>query len=145
MQHTYITSLNWQSERKGSLAADGLPTLAVATPPEFEGHAGFWSPEHLFVAAAEVCLMSTFLAFANRASFTFQSYSSTATGLLEKTKEGLVITEITIKPRIVVTSAEAIVEAEKLIERAEKYCIVSNSMKTHVKLVSEVTVGEATT
>lgn len=62
-KHIYKTNLRWESNRRGVLSAPGLPDLAVATPPEFPGgHPGIWSPEHLFVASAEVCVMTTFLA-----------------------------------------------------------------------------------
>src|SRR5581483_8695907 len=47
--------------RLGQVHANGLPAVTFSTPPEFKGEAGFWTPEHLFVASAEACLMATFL------------------------------------------------------------------------------------
>jgi len=63
-----------------------LPVLGVATPPE---------SEHLFVAAAEACLMTTFLAIAESSKLEFLSYSSEAERLLERTDQGFMITRIT--------------------------------------------------
>jgi len=79
--HVYKTSLAWTSQRMGTLHSPGLPDVVVATPPQFPGgHEGIWSPEHLFVASAEVCLMTTFLAIAANSKLEFATYSSEATG-----------------------------------------------------------------
>ena len=41
----YEINLDWKSERKGEASATVLPSLEVATPPEFpKGHPGIWSP-----------------------------------------------------------------------------------------------------
>jgi len=137
--HTYTTSLQWNKDRKGILYSQGLPNLEVATPPEFpKGHPGIWSPEHLFVAAAEVCLMTTFLSIAENSKFEFSAYSSSAVGTLEKVETGFMVTRILIRPRIVITDQAKIDRALKLIEKAEKYCLVSNSMKTEVTIEPEI-------
>ncbi len=97
--HTYRTSVQWSTKRKGKLATKGMPVIEVATPPEFPGgHPGIWSPEHLFVGAAEVCLMTTFLAIAEKSKLEFLNYASEAVGTLEKTDSGFQVTRIVIHP-----------------------------------------------
>jgi organic hydroperoxide reductase OsmC/OhrA len=138
-RHVYSTSLHWSEQRKGTLASGQLPGIAVATPPEFPGgHAGIWSPEHLYTAAAEVCLMTTFLAIAENSKLPFFSYSSTAEGLLEKTAEGYRMTEILIRPRVTVPGPDLVERAVRILEKAEKACLISNSMKTLVRSEPEV-------
>jgi peroxiredoxin-like protein len=133
--------VRWDSQRKGSMSSAGLPGLVVATPPEFPGgHAGIWSPEHLFVAAAEACLMTTFLAIAENSKLEFLSYSSEAEGIVEKTEQGLMITEITIRPRIVINDQADEDRARRIIEKAEKNCLVSRSMKTRISLEPDIAV-----
>ena len=66
-RYTYRTSVRWSQQKKGNISSPGKPEIEVATPPEFKGHEGIWSPEDLFVASVNVCVMSTFLAFAERA------------------------------------------------------------------------------
>lgn len=61
----YNTQLRWSGERRGDLSSEGKPGLEIAAPPEFKGHPGLWTPEDLFVAAVEICTMTTFLAFAS--------------------------------------------------------------------------------
>jgi hypothetical protein len=43
--YRYTISVRWTGEKKGALAAAGKPPVEVATPPEFKGHEGVWSPE----------------------------------------------------------------------------------------------------
>jgi organic hydroperoxide reductase OsmC/OhrA len=140
--HLYRTTLSWTSQRKGNLTSPGLPDLTVATPPEFPGgHEGVWSPEHLFVASAEACLMTTFLAIAENSKLEFASYSSSAEGKLEKTAEGYRITEITLYPKVVTKDASAVERAKRIVEKAEQHCLISNSMNSLIKLVPEVSAG----
>jgi organic hydroperoxide reductase OsmC/OhrA len=141
-RHEYHTSVRWEAQRKGVARAPGLPDLTVATPPEFPGgHPGIWSPEHLFVASAEVCIMTTFLAIAENSKLEFKEYSSTAEGVLEKTDSGYMFTEITVAPRVVIADESARDRAMRILEKSEKACLISKSMKATVHLKPEVTVG----
>ena len=140
--HTYTTKLEWKETRKGLVSSEGLPSLEVATPPEFPGGiGGVWSPEHLYVAAAEVCLMTTFLAIAENSKLDFSAYSSEAVGTLEKTDSGFQITKIKIRPHIVVGDEGLKDRTARIVEKAEHHCLVSNSMKTEIELDVTVSVG----
>ncbi len=141
-KHTYHTSVRWEGERRGTLSSGELREIEVATPPEFPGgHPGLWSPEHLYTAAAEICLMTTFLAIATNSKLEFKDYSSQAVGTLEKTEGGFQMTEILLRPKVVVGSAELIETTKRLLDKAEKHCLISNSMKTRVRIEPEVVVG----
>jgi peroxiredoxin-like protein len=114
------------------MSCDGKPNVEVATPPEFKGHEGIWSPEDLFVASANICLMTTFLAVAERAGLAFTSYESSAEGRLELVEGKFEFTSITIKPTITLESDADVAKAKELIEKAEAHCLISNSMKATV-------------
>ena len=104
--YTYHTSVNRTEQRKGVISCAGKPDIQVATPPEFKGHEDIWSPEDLFVTSANICLMTTFLAVAERAG----------------------LATITLA-----TSSDA-AKTKELIEKAEANCLISNSMKVRVNL-----------
>ena len=72
--YTYRTAVKWTEQKKGTITCEGKPDIQVATPPEFKGHEGIWSPEDLYVASANICLMTTFWAVAERAGLAFTSY-----------------------------------------------------------------------
>jgi organic hydroperoxide reductase OsmC/OhrA len=142
-RHEYRTLLRWEGQRKGILGSPGLPELAVATPPEFPGgHPGVWSPEHLFVASVEVCIMTTFLAIAENSKLEFRSYASSAVGILEKTESGFRITQITVRPRVAVAEAGLRDRVLRVMEKSERACLISNSMKATVRLETEIVVEE---
>jgi peroxiredoxin-like protein len=139
--HTYRTQVQWSTQRKGKLATKGMPNIEVATPIEFPGgHPDIWSPEHLFVGAAEICLMTTFLSIAEKSKLEFFNYTSEAEGTMEKGEGGLQFTKITIYPKVVVGKDSDVEKTIKLLEKAEKYCLISNSMKTEVRIDVSVSV-----
>ncbi len=130
----YHTTVRWTEQRKGIISCAGKPDVEVATPPEFKGHPDIWSPEDLFVASANICLMTTFLAFAERAGLAFSSYESEAEGKLELVEGKFQFTAVTLKPTITLKSAADAGKAKELIEKAEANCLISNSMKAQVTL-----------
>lgn len=130
----YQTAVRWTDQRKGEISCAGKPDVPVATPPEFKGHEGIWSPEDLFVASANICLMTTFLAVAARAGLAFSSYESMAEGRLELVEGKFQFTAITIRPSITLKVCSDAAKAKELIEKAEHNCLISNSMKATVTL-----------
>ena len=136
--YLYHTAVKWTEQRKGIISCAGKPDVQVATPPEFKGHDGIWSPEDLFVASANICLMTTFLAVAERAGLAFTSYESEAEGKLELVDGKFQFTAITLKPVITLPAGGDTVKAKELIEKAEANCLISNSVKAHVTLMPTI-------
>ncbi len=136
--YLYHTAVKWTEQRKGLISCAGKPDVLVATPPEFKGHDGIWSPEDLFVAAANICLMTTFLSVAERAGLVFASYESEAEGKLELVDGKFQFTAITLKPVITLPAGGDAAKAKELIEKAEANCLISNSMKAHVTLIPTI-------
>lgn len=138
--YTYTTDLVWQQEKKGIMRSDQKPAVEVATPPEFKGHPDIWSPEDLFVAAVNSCIMTTFLYYVEKKNVDLSSYKSRAEGILEFREMKLIFTEIKIFPEIKVKSKDDIENARESIEAAERNCLISNSIKSVVKVTPEITV-----
>jgi organic hydroperoxide reductase OsmC/OhrA len=134
----YKTSTVWESDRKGVLASDGKPNLDVASPPEFKGVAGVWTPEDLFVAAIDICQMTTFLAFAARSELQLVSYASKAEGLLEFDGGGYKFTKVTLRPKITVTGGTEQTEVERIVHQAHEQCLVGRSVNTTVEVMPEI-------
>jgi peroxiredoxin-like protein len=138
----YETRVEWVGEKRGQLRSATLPDLEVATPPEFRGHENTWSPEHLFVAAVNSCFMTTFLAIAEMSKLDFVSFDADAVGKLEKLDgQGYMVTEITVRPRLTIRRATDADRAARILEKAEKNCLISNSVKSIVRLEPEIEVG----
>jgi organic hydroperoxide reductase OsmC/OhrA len=127
--HEYIATVKWKNDRIGDLIIEGKPNVEVATPPEFEGPEGFISPEDLFVAAATSCFMTTFLTFSKKMHFEFKSFSCDGHGRLERVDKGFQFTKLVLKTKVSVAEEDLVPKAERALELAGKYCLVSNSMK----------------
>jgi len=131
-RYTYQTTVRWTGQKIGTITSQGKPIIEVATPPEFKGHPGIWSPEDLFVASANICLMTTFLSFAERNGLQFSGYESEAEGSLDMVDGKFMFTSITLRPKITLKSQEDIDKAKELLTKAEAHCLISNSMKCRV-------------
>lgn len=132
--YNYEVNLAWTKERKGVISSPALQqSTEVATPPEFpKGIEGIWSPEHLFVAAIESCLMTTFLAVAENSKLEFESFSSHATGKLDKVEGKFMMTEVLLQPTLVINNPEHQEKAKRVLEMSEKACLISNSVKSTI-------------
>ena len=140
----YNVNLTWNEGRKGTLASPMLEkTIETATPPEFPGGVeGFWSPEHLFIASVSSCLMTTFLAIAENSRLEFSYFEVKATGKLEIVDGRYMISVITLFPRVTVNRKSDRERAIRIMEKSESACLISNSIKTKVKLVPQVVTGQ---
>jgi peroxiredoxin-like protein len=134
--HYYETEVGWMGQRRGYLRSSAdLPALEVSSPPEFNGHEHTWTPEHLFVASLNSCYMATFIAMAEMSKLDIVSFTSTAVGKLEKTEgQGFRLTEIVLKPTLVIKFEYDAERAQRILEKAETNCFISNSIRTEVKL-----------
>jgi organic hydroperoxide reductase OsmC/OhrA len=84
--------------------------------------------------------MTTFLAIAENSKLEFVSYACEGTGKLEKVDRSYVISEIELKPEIVVPDEHAAERALKIIEKSERACLISSSMKTKIVLSPDISV-----
>lgn len=142
-KYSYSTEVEWTKEREGNLCSPVLPCLHVDAPPEFKGHEGSWTPEHLFVGAVNSCFMTTFLAIAENSKLDFVSFKTAADGKLEKLEgQGFQMTELTLRPKLVISNSRDAERASRILEKAEKHCLISNSIKTAVHLEPEIEVAE---
>jgi len=115
--------------------------MEVATPLEFKGHAGIWTPEDLFVASVNTCIMTTFLFYAEKKSLEFLRYESEAEGILERVGNNFMFSTVNIRPKILVRNEDDRFKAQELIKLSEEGCLISNSMKSSVKIFPEITVA----
>lgn len=134
--HYYHVDLEWKTDRKGEISSPILEQkVEVATPPEFPGGIeGIWSPEHLFTAAVNSCFMTTFLAIANHSKFEFISLSCPAKGKLDKIDGKFAMSEVILEPVLTITKEEDRSKALRILEKAEKACLITNSIRAEVSL-----------
>jgi peroxiredoxin-like protein len=146
-QHYYNVEVNWSSDRKGVMCSPELmkeagSCLEVATPPEFpKGMPGIWSPEHLFTAAVSSCLMTTFLSIAENSKLNFTHFSCKSKGKLEQVEGKFLMSEIILEPTVTVTDDKDREKAERILQKSEAACLISNSIKSKVTMIPNIEIG----
>lgn len=142
--HNYQVQIVSTGARSGVLESeeDRLPSLYVASPPEFGGPEGVWSPEHLFVAAVAACLMTTFRAIAELSKLEVIEYTDEAVGHLQRGDDRLYsIDRVTLRPKVVIGSHVDLEKARRLMRKAEETCLVSRSVSSEIVLDAQVLVA----
>ncbi len=138
--HYYTVNLNWTSDRKGEISSPELKTkIEVATPPNFpKGVEGLWSPEHLLTAAVNSCFMTTFLSVAENFKLEFKSFSCSSKGKLEQVEGKFLMTEIILEPILFIANEADKERAERILQKSEVACLISNSIKANVSLLTTI-------
>jgi organic hydroperoxide reductase OsmC/OhrA len=136
----YKTNLNWIDGKSGTLSSNGKPSIRVASPPEFKGETGVWTPEDLFTASIEICLMSTFLSFAQRHGLSLISYQSAATGTLAFIDGNYRFTHVVLSPHIVVAAPTTESDVRSIVHDSHRHCLIANSINTIVEVNPKITV-----
>ena len=134
--HHYRVSLVTE-ERGASLLAPPRPPIFGGAPPEFDGRDDVWSPEALLLASVSLCVQTTFQALARRQELTLLGWMSRSEGVVEKTASGLAFTAIRVEADLDVRAPD-VARARELAAVVERYCLISNSLKTPVALVIRV-------
>lgn len=144
MEHIYEVSVNWQADRKGVMSSPVLNTkIEVATPPQFpKGMEGIWSPEHLFVAAINSCLMTTFLSIAENSKLEFVSFDSKSVGKLEMVDGKYMMNEVTLMPVVTISDEQQKERAERVLQKSEANCLISNSVKSTIIFKPEIKITQ---
>lgn len=142
-KHKFKVDLNWTQERKGVLSSPELVggssatdnSIEVATPPEFpKGMPNIWSPEHLYTASVSSCLMTTFLAIAENSKLDFKTFECEAIGIMERVEKRFLMTEIILRPKVVLLDGKDRDRAERVLLKSEEVCLISNSIKTNISM-----------
>lgn len=142
LPHLYTVSATAEPGTNVKLAAAGLPDLETAGPPEFGGPGDVWSPETLLVGAVADCFILSFRAIARTARLEWTELECTAEGTLDKLGKFNQFTGFTVKAKLTIPPETNRAKAETILEKAEKYCLITNSMKADSHLEATVRVAE---
>ena len=135
---TYHTTVRWTGDHWGHLVMGNGPEMKFSAPPDAHGHAGVFTPEDAFVAAANTCVMMMFLWAAERFKLDLQSYECYTEGRklieLDRTE---IFTDLIFRPKIVVKANGADPERVRqqvlrALESSQKYSLVANSVKSKI-------------
>lgn len=115
-----------------------LPEITTAPPPEFDGPGNAWSPEALLVAAVADCFILTFRGVARAAKFPWESLECEAEGILDRVANVAQFKHFTTRATLAVAPGTDHAQAKAILERAEKLCLVGNSLRAERTLEMRV-------
>jgi organic hydroperoxide reductase OsmC/OhrA len=144
--HRYEIRLDWTGnrgtgtsgyadyDRRHEIRADGKPMIAGSSEPSFRGDADRWSPEELLVVALSQCHLLWFLHLAADSGVAVTGYSDQASGTMRLNPDGSgQFTEVVLRPRVLVATAELVERAQGLHERAHSLCFIARSVNFEVR------------
>ena len=140
--HQYVVSASALEGEPIVVKATDLPEIISDAPVQFGGPGGHWSPEDLMMASVADCFILTFRAVAMASKFDWQALSCTADGTLDRVDRVTKFTSITVSATLTVSAEADQAKAEKLLQKSEEICLVTNSMTAQCHLVTEIVVAE---
>jgi organic hydroperoxide reductase OsmC/OhrA len=139
--HRYTVEAGGSGTGDVELKADGLPTLRSASPIPFDGPGDRWSPETLLVAAVGDCLILTFRAVARASGFAWTSLECDVTGTLDRIERTTRFVGFDVRARLHVPSGTDPDRARQVLEKAERSCLISNSLSGAIHLIPVIEVA----
>jgi organic hydroperoxide reductase OsmC/OhrA len=122
-----------------TIASERLPSLTSAPPSQFGGPGDQWSPETLLVAAVADCLILTFRAIARASKLSWLDLDCDSEGVLDRVDGVSRFTQVRLHARLTLPQGGDIERGKYLLDKAEKACLVTNSLKAEAVLTTNVT------
>lgn len=139
--YLYRAAAHWTTHKRGIVEGESIPrTINFAAPPEFGGEPGLWTPEHLLLAAVSTCFVATYRAVAEASKLEIGGLEVAIEGKIEKLEGGFRFTTIVLKPVVTIPAEKDRERAGRLLEKAERVCLVARSLQCTMVLNSKIVV-----
>lgn len=133
--YEFETATEYIKGKEGILTGKDKTHITVGCAQAFGGKKEYWSPQHLFIASIEVCIMTTFLWLIEKKKLSIISYQSNTSGKAHLKNKDFVFTEVTVKPIITIDSVIIRDDIYNLIVEASKQCMISKSVNCPVIVI----------
>jgi peroxiredoxin-like protein len=141
-KYSYHCTAHWTLHKRGIVEADSsIPrTINFSAPPEFGGEPGMWTPEHLLLAGVSTCYVATFRGMSAASKLDFHGLEVRVDGTIEKQDGGLRFTRIVLHPVVTIDREEDRERAGRLLEKAERGCLIARSIQATFVLEPKIVV-----
>lgn len=140
LPHQYPVVARASSDSSIALSTPNCQVIQSAAPAEFGGPGDLWSPETLLVGAVADCFILVFRAIARASDLNWTDLQCSANGTLDKVERVTQFTEIHLAAKLTVPEGTDIDKARTLLEKAERSCLVSNSLSSEIHLECQVVI-----
>ncbi len=127
--HHYAVAATSAVDSNVTLKSPGLESLESAGPAEFGGPGDLWSPETMLVASVADCFILSFKAIARASKLEWLSLTCDVVGDLDKVGRKIQFTGFKLRVTLEVPEGTREDKAQRLLEKAEKSCLVTNSLR----------------
>ena len=138
LPHVYSAHATGTAGGNLRLASTNLPDLMCNAPAEFDGPGDQWSPESLLMAALASCFVLTFRAVARGSKLEWIHLECISRGTLERSPRGLQFSSIVTQAHLTVPAATNVEACRRVLEKAERDCLVANSLHAERKLELQI-------
>jgi organic hydroperoxide reductase OsmC/OhrA len=112
--------------------------LRLSSDPAFRGDPDLLNPEQLLLAAASSCQALSFLAVAARARIDVVSYVDDAEAVMPDDDKPVRITEIVLRPQIVIASDAPEERIRHYVHLAHEECYIANSVRSEITIEPQI-------
>ncbi len=142
LPHSYKANVIGNPENPLTTACQNFPNIAVSPPVEFDGPGTEWSPEELFMASISNCLVLSFRVISKMSKFDWLTIECESQGVLDKVDRQIKFTKVFTKATLTVNAGADKEKAEKLLEKAERACFITNTLSCESFFECEIKVAE---
>ncbi len=139
--HHYVVTATGANSGNIVVSSPNVVNLTTDAPAEFDGPGNLWSPETLLVGAVANCFVLTFRAIARASKFDWSSITCNVQGVLDRVERVTQFTEIHLAVKLAAPAGTEAEKAQRLLEKAEQGCLITNSLKARVELKAEIVIG----
>ncbi|MGG7510495.1 OsmC family protein [Plantibacter sp. YIM 135249] len=154
-RHDYALALRWDGNlgtgtsgyrdysREITVTAAGKHPIEASADKPFRGDPARWNPEELLLAALAQCHLLSYLHVAVTVGVVVTDYVDDAVGVMEEDgKGGGAFTEVVLRPRVTVASADMVDAAKTAHTKANELCFIANSVNFPVRHEPVILVAE---
>lgn len=138
LPHNYAVAATAATDSNVSLSSPGIPDLDSAAPAEFGGPGDLWSPETLLVASVADCFILSFRSIARASSLEWSTLRCEVDGILDRVDKVTKFVAFNVRAILAVPDGTDEAKAMRLLERADKVCLITNSLIAESRLEAEV-------
>ncbi len=126
-----------------SVSAPGVAEFTSAPALQFGGPGTLWSPEALLTASIADCFIMTFRAVSAAALFGWIKLECRVDGVLSRLERQARFTDFALHATLTIAPGADRSKARRLLKRAERACLIANSLTGRHTLDARVLNGSA--
>jgi organic hydroperoxide reductase OsmC/OhrA len=138
LPHIYSVTGSAAAAGQVTLSTAGAPNLATAAPSQFGGPGNHWSPESLLTAALSSCFILSFRSVARALKLEWRRMDCTVEATLERVEGVMQFTHVVTRVTLTVPESVAALLCERALAKAERACLIGNSLRGQRELQFEL-------